>query len=47
MTSYVLGRPDEAQTAAIMQACDDGFDVLPLVLAGEMERAMHQLHTRS
>lgn len=47
VTSYVLGRPDEAQTAAIMQACDRALDVMPLALDGELERAMHRLHTRS
>jgi len=45
VTPWVLGRPSIADENAILNAIADAFDVLPLVVAGEFEKAMHKLHT--
>ena len=45
VTPWVLGRPSAADEQAILQAIGDAFEVLPLVVAGEFEKAMHRLHT--
>ena len=45
VTPWVLGRPSSADEQAILQAIGDAFEVLPLVVAGEFEKAMHRLHT--
>ena len=42
---WVLGRPSAADEAAIIEATARSLDVLPLVVAGEFERAMKELHT--
>ena len=47
MTPWVLGRPSAADEQAILDAIGDAFDVLPLVVAGEFEKAMQQLHTQA
>lgn len=46
VTNYVLGRPSPDDRAAILRALDDAADVMPLVLGGQMDKAMQQLHTR-
>ena len=45
VTPWVLGRPSASDEAAILRAIGDAFDVLPLVVEGEFEKAMHRLHT--
>jgi len=45
VTPWVLGRPSIADENAILNAIADAFDVLPLAVAGEFEKAMHKLHT--
>jgi len=45
VTPWVLGRPSATDEAAILGAIADAFDVLPLAVAGEFEKAMHKLHT--
>ena len=45
VTPWVLGRPSAADKDAILRAIGDAFDVLPLVVTGEFEKAMLQLHT--
>ena len=45
VTPWVLGRPSAADEAAILDAIGQGFEVLPLVVGGEFEKAMLQLHT--
>src|SRR5690242_21786811 len=45
VTPWVLGRPSAVDEAAILDAIGRAFDVLPLVVEGEFEKAMHKLHT--
>jgi PTH1 family peptidyl-tRNA hydrolase len=45
VTPWVLGRPSAADENAILDAIGRAFDVLPLVVEGECEKAMLQLHT--
>ena len=45
VTPWVLGRPSIADEQHIIDAIANAFDVLPLVVAGEFEKAMHKLHT--
>ena len=45
VTPWVLGRPSAADEAAILEAIGQAFEVLPLVVEGEFEKAMHLLHT--
>ncbi|WJW75950.1 aminoacyl-tRNA hydrolase [Thiohalobacter sp. IOR34] len=46
VVDYVLHRPSQAERQAIEQAIEAGLEVLPEVVAGELERAMHRLHSR-
>ncbi|MEJ2687485.1 MAG: aminoacyl-tRNA hydrolase [Gammaproteobacteria bacterium] len=46
VVNYVLQRPSRDDVDAIESAIVEGIEALPLVLAGEMERAMHRLHSR-
>lgn len=46
VTDYVLQRPSKQDRALINDAIDDGLAVLPLVLEGDIEAAMHKLHSR-
>lgn len=41
---YVLQRPSREDRALIDHAIERAIDVMPLVVAGEMERAMNELH---
>ena len=43
---YVLNRPAPEDRAAIDQAIDGALGVLPLCLAGDVQGAMKQLHTK-
>jgi len=45
VTPWVLGRPSIADEDAILGAISAAFDVLPLAVNGEFEKAMHKLHT--
>ena len=45
VTPWVLGRPSASDEQAILGAIGDAFEVLPLAVAGEFEKAMLQLHT--
>jgi PTH1 family peptidyl-tRNA hydrolase len=45
VTPWVLGRPSAIDEAEILDAIGRAFDVLPLVVEGEFEKAMHKLHT--
>ncbi len=45
VTPWVLGRPSAADEQAILDAIAASFEVLPLIVEGEFEKAMHQLHT--
>jgi PTH1 family peptidyl-tRNA hydrolase len=43
---YVLHKPPPEERAAIDAAIDGALGVLPLCLAGDLQGAMHKLHTR-
>lgn len=45
VVDYVLHKPSKAEQASIDQAISDAIGVLPLVLDGDLERAMHRLHS--
>ena len=46
VVEYVLKKPSASDRQAIEAAIDAALAVMPLVLAGEMARAMNQLHSR-
>lgn len=43
---YVLKRPPKADRVLIESAMDAAMDVLPQIITGELQKAMHQLHTK-
>lgn len=45
VTPHVLSRPAAAETALIDEAIERGMGIMPLLFAGELERAMTRLHT--
>lgn len=45
VVDYVLHRPPVEEQTAIESAMDEALAVLPLVVAGELEQAMHRLHS--
>lgn len=45
VTAHVLGRPSAADRERIQASIDAAVEVLPLLLAGDMTRAMTQLHS--
>ena len=45
VTPHVLSRPAAAETALIDGAMEKGMAIMPLLFAGELERAMTRLHT--
>ncbi len=44
--AHVLGRPDSGDTELINTALQRGLEILPLLFAGELDKAMTRLHTR-
>ena len=44
--NYVLHPPRAEETKAISDAIERSLDVWPLIFSGEMEKAMHRLHTK-
>ena len=44
--AHVLGRPERDDTTRIEQALQSGLEVMPLLFAGELEQAMHRLHSQ-
>ena len=44
VTDYVLGRPPKTERALIDEAIAAALDVLPLLLDGDLGRAMNKLH---
>jgi len=46
VSNYVLHPPREAETELISTAIERSLEVWPLIFAGEMEKAMHRLHTQ-
>lgn len=47
VSNYVLKNPSADDQLAILQAIDRALAVLPLLLNGDMAKAMHQLHTKT
>lgn len=45
VTPWVLGRPGQADAAAMVEAVSAAIDVLPLLMEGRFNDAMKQLHT--
>ena len=45
VTSHVLSRPDTHDLASINRSMEQAIQVMNLVISGQLERAMHQLHT--
>lgn len=45
VTPHVLSRPAAAETALIDEAMERGLALMPLLFAGDLERAMTRLHT--
>lgn len=45
VTDYVLTKPSPDDRRAIESAIDNAIAVLPDIISGNLERAMHQLHT--
>ncbi len=46
VSDYVLTRPSQLDRAAIEETIDRALEILPLAVDGEIERAMHKLHTK-
>jgi PTH1 family peptidyl-tRNA hydrolase len=47
VADYVLVNPSKADRQKINHALERAFDVLPLILDGDMQKAMQQLHTET
>jgi len=47
VANYVLHPPREEEMPLISAAVERGLEVWPLIIAGEMEKAMHRLHTQA
>ena len=45
VTNYVLRPPREEETQLISDAVERALETWPLIIAGDMEKAMHRLHT--
>ncbi len=45
VADFVLHRPDRADRMAIDQAIERGLAVMPDIVAGNLERAIHKLHS--
>jgi PTH1 family peptidyl-tRNA hydrolase len=45
VVDYVLKAPSKVDYKNIMTSLQKVYDVLPLILSGEMQKAMHKLHT--
>ncbi|MEP6483524.1 MAG: aminoacyl-tRNA hydrolase, partial [Rudaea sp.] len=43
--SWVLGRPSATDESAMLNAIGAALDIVPLVVKGELNEAMKQLHT--
>jgi len=44
--NYVLSNPNREQDELIHQSIDRSLTVIPLVIKGDMEQAMHKLHSK-
>ncbi len=46
VTNYVLGIPSREEQTVIEEAMSAALEAMPLIVAGELDKAMQQLHTR-
>ncbi len=46
VADYVLSKPSKLDREAIEETIDRALEILPLAIEGEVERAMHKLHTK-
>ncbi len=46
VVDYVLSQPSKNDAIEIARAIDSAADQIPLILAGEMQKAMNRLHTK-
>ena len=46
VADYVLSKPSKLDREAIEETIDRALEILPLAIAGDVERAMHKLHTK-
>ncbi len=47
VADYVLSRPNQNDEIAIINAIDRSLEIVPQVIAGDMQKAMNVLHTES
>ena len=47
VADYVLSRPNQNDEIAIINAIDRSLEIIPQVIAGDMQKAMNVLHTES
>ena len=47
VADYVLSRPNQNDDIAIVNAIDRSLDVIPQVIAGDLQKAMNILHTET
>jgi len=47
VTDYVLGTPSSQDRQIIIKAIDEVLPVLPMIIQGEFQKAMHKLHTQN
>ena len=47
VTDYVLGKPPAAEREAIERAVAEAVGELPMILSGELQRAMNRLHSQA
>src|SRR3990167_5165519 len=45
VSDYVLSAPSKADHADILRAIDEGSRIIPELLSGEFQKALHQLHS--
>ncbi|WP_303905642.1 aminoacyl-tRNA hydrolase [Thiohalomonas denitrificans] len=45
VTGYVLGKPSPEERGLMERAIDECVDTVPDIVAGELQKAMHRLHT--
>lgn len=46
VSDYVLSKPSKLDREAIEETIDRALEILPLAIAGDVERAMHKLHSK-
>jgi PTH1 family peptidyl-tRNA hydrolase len=47
VSDFVLKRAPKSEQILIDEAIESALDVFPLILEGQLEKAMHQLHTNN